>query len=100
MYFEHAIDEVHNPVVLDPRPRVKAALVLPVEMKARIRNLDGEHRALRVRVAIAAGRPGTTAKSGSGSDSSSSDTGSWVLTIQPEGRTALSAYSAVLTAEL
>src|SRR6058998_1342157 len=40
--FQDAIDQVHEPVVLQASASVEAALVLPVEGQARLRDLDDE----------------------------------------------------------
>src|SRR5256712_4231887 len=40
--FQNAIDQVHDPVVLQTSASVEAALVLPVEGEARLRDLDDE----------------------------------------------------------
>ena len=58
MHLEDAIDEVHDPVVLDSRPRVEAALVQPVECEARLRDLDHQGWTGRVRVVVIAGAAG------------------------------------------
>jgi len=40
--FQDAIDQVHEPVVLQASASVEAALVLPVEGQSRLRDLDDE----------------------------------------------------------
>lgn len=42
VHFQGAIDEVHDPVVLNSGPRVQTALGLAVEVKARIRHFHGK----------------------------------------------------------
>src|SRR5207245_11060406 len=42
-HFEDALDEIHDPVVGDAGPGVKAALVVPVQSQARVADLDEQH---------------------------------------------------------
>src|SRR6266542_2421270 len=52
---EHAIDEIHDPVLCKPGSRIEAALALSVEGHARFRDLDGQCRTRRVGVSIIPG---------------------------------------------
>src|SRR6266536_3587574 len=52
VHLQHTIDEVHDPVVIDPRPRVEAALAFAIELEARLRDLHGERHSRRVRFTI------------------------------------------------
>src|SRR5213593_555300 len=51
--FQDAIDEVHDPVVVQASAGVEAALVLPVEGQARLRDLDDERRPRGMLTAVA-----------------------------------------------
>src|SRR2546426_8064852 len=51
--FQDAIDEVHDPVVVQASAGVEAALVLPVEGQARLRDLDDERGPRGMLTAIA-----------------------------------------------
>src|SRR5882724_1630458 len=53
VYFRDAIDEIHDPVVIQTRASVQATLVLPVEGQARLRDLDDERGPRRVAAAEA-----------------------------------------------
>src|SRR5262249_58365724 len=58
IHLEHAVHQVHDPVVRNARPRVRAALVTPVEGQTRVGDLydeDGLRRMVREVVTLAAG---------------------------------------------
>ena len=52
MNFEHAIDEVYDPVVRDPRARVGRGLPSSGEAQARPGDLDDKRRARRMRIDV------------------------------------------------
>src|SRR5205823_1276681 len=52
IHLQEAIDEVHDPVVLNACPCVEATLVFAVEGETRIGHLDGKRWTCRVRLAI------------------------------------------------
>src|SRR2546426_3668179 len=52
MNFEHAIDEVYDPVVRDPRACICRGLPSSGDAQARLRDLDDERRARRMRLDV------------------------------------------------
>src|SRR5712692_2552787 len=52
MNFEHAIDEVYDPVVRDPRACICRGLPSSGDAQARLRDLDDERRARRMRIDV------------------------------------------------
>src|SRR5256885_16957609 len=56
MNLEHAIDEVDDPVVHDPRPCIGRSLPSSGQAQARLGDLDDERRARRMRVDVIARR--------------------------------------------
>src|SRR5205807_10135602 len=56
MSFEHAVDEVDDPVVRDPRAGIGRGLPSSGEAQARLRDLDNQRRARRMRIHVIARR--------------------------------------------
>ena len=58
MDFQHAIDQVDDPIIPDAAARVETPLVVAVELETRVRHLEYQHRTPWVRITVV--RAGST----------------------------------------